>query len=138
MRSLILSLKNCSITGNGSDDKNQTTGNSKNKGEKLQDGIDAAVGLVNDVANIVQNPMSVYNYYSAARNAYKLIYASGEAYQEQMSATGSVTYTGTAGIPITVKGSQRGQGSNEQANNVRHPRLFALGGCRVNRLLEGG
>ena len=115
MRSLILSLKNCSITGNGSDDKNKTTGNSKNKGEKLQDGIDAAVGLVNDVANIVQNPMNVYNYYSAARNAYKLIYASGEAYQEQMSATGSVTYTGTAGIPITVKGSQRGQGSNEKA-----------------------
>lgn len=107
--------ENCSITGNGSDDKNKTTGNSKNKGEKLQDGIDAAVGLVNDVVNIVQNPMNVYNYYSAARNAYKLIYASGEAYQEQMSATGSVTYTGTAGIPITVKGSQRGQGSNEQA-----------------------
>lgn len=81
--------------------------------------------------------MNVYNYYSAARNAYKLIYASGEAYQEQMSATGSVTYTGTAGIPITVKGSQKGQESNEQANNVRHPRLFALGGCRVNRLLGG-
>ena len=66
------------------------------------------------MANIAKNPTNAYNYYSAARNAYKLVYASGEAYQEQMSATGSVTYTGTAGIPITIKNTEKGKGNNKK------------------------
>ncbi len=101
-------------SGKANNDKKKNSGDSKSNFEKLQDGIDAATGLLNNVANIAKDPTNAYNYYSAARNAYKLIYASGEAYQEQMSANGSVTYTGTAGIPITIKNSQKGKDSNKK------------------------
>jgi hypothetical protein len=100
-------------SGKGNNNKKNNE-DPKSNLEKLQDGIDAATGLLNDVANIAKNPTNAYNYYSAARNAYKLVYASGEAYQEQMSATGSVTYTGTAGIPITIKNTEKGKGNNKK------------------------
>lgn len=102
----------CTGMESGGDNKKNTTGNSNN--EKIQEIIDATVNLGNDIANIYGNPKNLYNYYSALKHTYKLIKANGEMYEEQMSATGSVTYTGTAGNPITIKDPEKGKDNNKK------------------------
>lgn len=98
----------------GDNRKKKSTESSKSNGEKAQELIDTTVELANDAANIYSNPTNAYNYYSAFKHVYKIIKASGEVYADQMSSTGSVTYTGTAGNPITIKDPEKGKGSKKK------------------------
>ena len=95
-------------------ERKKSTESSKSNGEKAQELIDTTVELANDAANIYSNPTNAYNYYSALKHLYKIITASDEVYGEQMSSTDSVTYTGTAGNPITIKNPKKGKGSNKK------------------------